>query len=75
MSNVARGLPETNKPCYITKTDAVYDNRTTYSVISKLVKEGKIALHLINGRIMLDAEEVTREVGKIKNRFVRPSLF
>jgi hypothetical protein len=75
MSNAAQNLSNTITPKYISKTDAVYDNRTNYSVISKLVKEGKIALHLVDGKIMLDAEEASRETAKSKRRYVRPSLF
>jgi hypothetical protein len=75
MSNATQRFSNTITPKYITKTDAVYDNRTNYSVISKLVKEGKIALHLVDGKIMLDADEAAREIAKIKNRFARPSLF
>jgi hypothetical protein len=47
---------EAIKTRYISKTDAVFENHTYYGAISKLVKEGKIALHLVDGKIMLDAE-------------------
>ncbi len=64
---------------YVSMTDAVYENRTTYSVISRLIKDGKIAVHLVAARIMLDGDEAAREIVKFKNRSVllqavQPSL-
>lgn len=72
---MSNAFAEATKTRWITKTDAVFENKTYYSAISKLVKEGKIALHLINGKIMLDADEAAREITKFKNRYARPDLF
>jgi hypothetical protein len=80
MSNAAyvneSQVAETIKTRYISKTDAVFENHTYYGAISKLVKEGKIALHLIDGKIMLDADEAAREIAKFKTRsIIRQNLF
>ena len=62
-------------PRYVSKTEAVYENRSNYSMIGRLIKEGKIAVHLVEGRIMLDGDEAAREIAKFKNRSVpRPAV-
>ena len=73
---MSNAFAEIIKTRYISKTDAVFENKTYYSAISKLVKEGKIALHLIDGKIMLDADEAAREIAKFKSRLSsREDLF
>jgi hypothetical protein len=49
---MSNAFAETTHTRWITKTDAVFANKTYYGAISKLVKEGKIALHLIDGKII-----------------------
>jgi hypothetical protein len=74
MSNVSHGFSDISS-MYISKTEAVYENRSNYSVISRLIKEGKIAVHLVEGRIMLDRAETAREIARFKNRSVaRPAV-
>jgi hypothetical protein len=76
MANAFQTSTDALKPRYITKTEAVYDYRTNYGVIGRLIKEGKIALHLIDGKIMLDGDEAAREITNFKNRYARrPNLF
>jgi hypothetical protein len=75
MTNASQSFVETNTPRYISKTDAVYNNRTTYTVIARLIREGKIAVHLVDGKIMIDGDEAAREIANFKNRrLVTPAV-
>ncbi len=53
---------------YITKSDAHFKYRVAWGVVSKLITEGKLALHLHEGRIMLDAEETDRVLRAYKKK-------
>jgi len=64
------------KKHWVTKTEAHHDNRVPFSLLARFIKEGRIAAHLINGKIMLDADEVAAVVQKYRNRVVvRHTLF
>lgn len=41
----------------VSRTDYMYSRRVTYSSIKRGIREGKIACHLENGKILIDAEE------------------
>jgi hypothetical protein len=48
----------------ITKTEAVFENRCQYNLIAKLISDGFVSVHLIDGKVMLDGDEVAREIAK-----------
>jgi hypothetical protein len=74
MNNVSHTFVEIS-PRYVSKTEAVYENRANYTMIARLIKEGKIAVYLVKGKIMLDGDEASREITKFKNRSVaRPAV-
>jgi hypothetical protein len=52
----------------ISKTEAVFENRCQYNLIAKLISDGRISLHLIDGKVMLDGDEVAREVARYFSR-------
>ena len=60
----------------VSKTEAHYENRVSFGLLDRFIKEGRIGVNLINGKIMLDADEVVGVVQKYRNRVVvRQTLF
>jgi hypothetical protein len=63
MSNVAY----LNEKKYITRSGAHYKYRISFNTIARLIRERKVALHLIEGKVMLEADEVAREIIKLRS--------
>jgi hypothetical protein len=57
---------ETEQHEFGTKADVHYRFRVTYDRISTAIRAGKLAIHLIDGRIMLDLAEAAQLFGKSK---------
>lgn len=62
-------------PRYISRTEGMYENRCQMVVIGKLIKEGKVALHLIDGRIFVDGDELARAIDVYRTRGINNDLF
>jgi hypothetical protein len=74
MNAMAEQLLALTQKKYISKTEAVVIHRTHHFTLAKLINEGKIELHLIDGRVMLDAEEVTREIQNVRLKKSKVSI-
>jgi hypothetical protein len=59
-------LKSDTTPQYATKTETHYLLRVPMSAISKAIREGKIELHLIDGKIQLNVTEVQQLFAKKK---------
>ena len=59
-----------NIPEYASKTEVHYMYRVPMYAIAKAIREGKLAIHLIDGRIQINVAEAHQIFGKTK-----PDLF
>lgn len=55
--------------------DFAYKHNIPYSTLAKAIREGKIALHLVNGRIQINEEEALAVTSKIVRRHRNSDLF
>ena len=74
------GLPQLqatdNTPkTFIARMDFSYKHRVAYSTLARCIREGKIALHLINNKVLIDEEEALAVTSKIVRRHRNPDLF
>jgi hypothetical protein len=54
---------------YVTKTELVYMLRTTYHTISHAIRTGRLAIHLIDGKIKINLAEAKEVLPRsIRNR-------
>jgi hypothetical protein len=60
---------------FIARMDFSYKHKVAYSTLAKAIREGKIELHLIDGKIQIDEEEALAVTSKIVRRHRNPDLF
>jgi hypothetical protein len=53
---------------FIARMDFSYKHKISYSTLAKCIREGKIALHLIDGKIQIDEAEALAVLSKIVRR-------
>jgi hypothetical protein len=60
---------------FIPRMDFSYKYKVPYSTLAKAIREAKIALHLIDGKIRINEEEALAVTSKIVRRHRRSDLF
>jgi len=60
---------------FILRMDFSYKYKVPYSTLAKAIREGKISLHLIDGKIQINEEEALAVTSKIVRRHRDPDLF
>jgi hypothetical protein len=60
---------------FILRMDFSYKYKVPYSTLAKAIREGKIELHLIDGKIQIIEEEALAVTSKIVRRHRHPDLF
>jgi hypothetical protein len=69
-----RELPDEHKK-FIARMDFAYKHKVPYSTLAKAIREGKIALHLIDRKIVIAEDEALAVTSKIVRRHRRLDLF
>jgi hypothetical protein len=74
------GLPQLQEltnvhKTFIARMDFSYKYKMPYSTLAKAIREGKIELHLIDGKIQIVEEEALAVVSTIARRHRKADLF
>ena len=56
---------------FILRLDFAYKHKVPYSTLAKAIREGKIELHLIDGKIQINEEDALAVTSKIVRRHRR----
>jgi hypothetical protein len=59
---------------FIQRMEFSYKHKVPYSTLANCIREGKIELHFINNKILIDEDEALAVTSKIVRRH-RPDLF